>query len=159
MSADAFLSLVGSLDNTVVVTNPSNYVISHRPNLEPGADGLVEASLTLAQKDHRATDQLVVIRENGSEHEFHWQEVRTEVVPIATLTSTIFEPEAVLLGLPEPAPPAIAPVPLRQCHRSSDWFQGSTRFPRSSSMPPIGCSGHTSGSVNVRMLFVSATGL
>ena len=112
LSADAFLSLVGNLEDTVVVTNPSTYVISHRPNLEPGADGLVEASLTLVQDDHRATDQLVVIRENGSEHEFHWREVRTEVVPIAALTSTIFEPEAVLLGLPEPTPGHFAgPLP------------------------------------------------
>ena len=158
VSADAFLSLVGSLENTVVVTNPSTYVISHRPHLEPGADGLVEASLTLAQDEHRATDQLVVIRENGSEHEFHWREVRTEVVPIATLTSTVFEPEAVLLGLPEPARPTIVPYHLRQCHQSSECFQRSTRFPRSSSTPPIDCSGHTSGSVNVRMLFASATG-
>jgi RNA polymerase sigma factor (sigma-70 family) len=111
LSADAFLSLVGNLEDTVVVTHPSTYVISNRPNLEPGADGLVEASLTLVQDDHRATDQLVVIRENGSEHEFHWREVRTEVVPIAALTSTIFEPEAVLLGLPEPTPILRAPLP------------------------------------------------
>ena len=112
VSAEAFLSLVGTLEDTVVVTNPSTYVISHRPNLEPGADGLVEASLTLSQDEHRATDQLVVIRENGSEHEFHWREVTTEVVPIAALTSTIFEPEAVLLGLPEPARPTTVPLPL-----------------------------------------------
>ena len=157
VSADAFLSLVGNLEDTVVVTHPSTYVISHRPNLEPGADGLVEASLTLVQDEHRATDQLVVIRENGSEHEFHWREVRTEVVPIAALTSTIFEPEAVLLGLPEPPPPTILRAPLPPVPPWSRCVQRPTGFSRSSSMRLTSCSGHTSGWVKVQTFSASAT--
>ncbi len=115
LSADAFVELVGSLDDAKVLAGFSTYVITHRTDLAPGLDGLVEASLTLAKGEPRAIEQLIVIREDGREHEFQLNEVRAEVLPIERLGAAIFDPEPALLGLTAPpisALPTVAPQPI-----------------------------------------------
>jgi RNA polymerase sigma factor (sigma-70 family) len=115
-SASDFAGVVGPANSAGIEVRAADYVLTYRPVPVPN-EGLIEASLIVAKSDHRSTGGTIVLREDGETHEFTFSETSHTHIPAGIVSREVFEPDPVLLFEP-PAPPEIAPVPLREAGAS-----------------------------------------
>lgn len=119
-SAEEFAALIRPSMEPRVNVGVADYVLTYRPDPAPES-GLLEATLTVAKSDHRATGVTFTIRDAGETHAFTLTETLIEHLPDATVLPQAFEPEPELLGVPTapptssrllvPAPAVVLPAP------------------------------------------------
>lgn len=109
-SAENFLAVVDDVDRSEVDVRKDTYVVTYRPDSGDETEGLVEARLVIDKANSRVIAETIVLREDQRLREFTFSEVRWERIPRERVTPTIFEPDAVLLNSPPPAPRNVRPV-------------------------------------------------
>src|SRR5262249_1105880 len=87
-----------------------------RARRQPGATGLVEATLTIRKADRHAVAQTLVVNDAGDVREFALTETSLAVLPASTVPAAAFVPEPELAGIekPEPTPPAPPAAVVRE---------------------------------------------
>jgi DNA-directed RNA polymerase specialized sigma24 family protein len=113
-SATGFEQLVGGSESAVVREEHDRYVLTYRAELDPGRDGLVQATLVVAKEPLRPISQTLVVREHGESRQFDFAEATRAEMPEASVPDRMFQPEPELLG------PTAAPAPAVAAPAASD---------------------------------------
>ncbi|SRR6266545_2161799 len=96
-SAKELTSLMGLTGNVTVEERPAEYLISYSRS-DQTESGLMKATLVLNRANLHATEQTLTLRQGNEVREYRMMEANFERHPTATVTPTVFEPDAELLS-------------------------------------------------------------
>jgi RNA polymerase sigma factor (sigma-70 family) len=99
VSATDFTSLIGNADSLIVEEGRDAYEIRYTPPAgRENARGLVRAALVMRRNDLHPVEETLTVSDGKEQREFRLAEISFERRASSTVESSVFEPEAELVG-------------------------------------------------------------